>query len=236
LVNMQNAKSVIRDLQKLGTPRRAKASAWFFKTGKGEYGYRDVFVGVSVPEQRRLAKRYRALPLNAVSELLKNPIHECRQTGLFILVDQYRRADDLTRARLVRFYLANTKRVNNWDLVDCSAPYILGEHLLEHDRSVLYRCARSKNIWERRIAIIATARFIRANQFEDTLKIAEILLEDDHDLIHKAVGWMLREVGNRSRIVEERFLRQHAKAMPRTMLRYAIEKFPEQKRKKYLNQ
>jgi 3-methyladenine DNA glycosylase AlkD len=222
-------------LKALASPVSARASARFFKTAKGQYGHGDVFVGVTVPEQRQIAKRHRTLPLAQVELLLEDDVHECRLTGLLILVDQYRKADAAQRARIARFYLAHRTRVNNWDLVDSSAPYILGDYLLTRDRSVLYRLARSKRVWDRRIGIIATAAFIREGQFDDTLKVARLLLQDPHDLIHKAVGWMLREVGSRSREAEERFLARYAPAMPRTMLRYAIEKFPEAARRRHLS-
>ena len=228
------ARSAIGALQALGTPAKAHASARFFKTAEGEYGHGDIFFGVTVPEQRHVAKRYRDLPLPQVALLLEHEAHECRLTGLFILVEQYRKAEAAGQERIARFYLAHKSRVNNWDLVDSSAPYILGHYLLTRDRALLYRLARSKRVWDRRIGIIATAAFIREGQFDDTLAVARLLLADPHDLIHKAVGWMLREVGNRSREVEERFLEQHAAAMPRTMLRYAIEKFPEADRRRYL--
>ena len=228
------ARSVIRELQSLGTPAKAQASARFFKTAEGQYGYGDVFFGVTVPEQRKVARRYRSLPLAEVALLLEQDVHEARLTGLLILVEQYRKADASGRAQIARFYLTHKRRVNNWDLVDSSAPYILGAYLLTRDRSILYRLARSKQVWDRRIAIIATQAFIRDGEFEDTLKLAKLTLADPHDLIHKAVGWMLREVGDQSREVEERFLEQHAAAMPRTMLRYAIEKFPEVDRRRYL--
>lgn len=231
---MLNASLVAKELGEIGTAARAKASAWFFKTAKGEYGYGDRFLGVSVPAQRKIAKRYARLPLQELGKLLESPFHECRLTALFILAGQYRKADTKERQQIVRFYLANRRRVNNWDLVDSSAPHILGHHLLDHDRSVLQKLARSTNLWDRRIAIIATAALIREGEYDDTLKLAEMLLCDEHDLIHKAVGWMLREVGNRSAVTEEKFLKNHAARMPRTMLRYAIEKFPEPKRKAYL--
>jgi 3-methyladenine DNA glycosylase AlkD len=233
-MNAASCRDVVAALQALGSPAKAKASAWFFKTGEGQYGHGDVFCGVTVPEQRRVAKRFAALPLAELRTLLGSPIHECRLTALLILVRQYERGDPVECARIARFYLAQRARVNNWDLVDSSASYILGRHLLTRDRSILYRLARSRNIWERRIAIIATAAFIRAGDYADTLAIAKLLLGDTHDLIHKAVGWMLREVGNRAPAVEERFLKAHAATMPRTMLRYAIEKFPEAKRRAYM--
>jgi len=233
-MNALSSRSLLRELTKFGRPERAKAAAWYFKTAAGEYGHGDVFIGVSVPEQRRLAKRYASLPLGEVRRLLRSKWHECRLTALLILVRQYEAADAAGRARLARFYLTNRARVNNWDLVDSSAPHILGRELLTKNRAILYRLARSRDLWERRIAILATFAFIRAGEFGDALALAQLLRQDTHDLIHKAVGWMLREVGNRNSAAEEKFLRQHAAAMPRTMLRYAIEKFPEKKRKHYL--
>ena len=228
------AKAVFVQLQKLGTAKKSKVSAWFFKTQKGQYGYGDIFYGVTVPQQREISKRYQALALSELLVLLQSKVHECRLTALLILVNQYQRADETVRQRIVKFYLKHRTRVNNWDLVDASASYILGHYLLNKDRAILYKLAHSKNLWDKRIAIIATAAFIRALEFIDTLAIAKILLNDQHDLIHKAVGWMLREVGKKSLVTEEKFLDAHAAIMPRTMLRYAIEKFPEKKRKMYL--
>ena len=232
------AAQVERILKSLGTPERAKSSAWFFKTGVGQYGHGDVFAGVTVPEQRKVARQFRDLPLAEIDKLLANKIHECRLTALLVLVGQYQKADATACERIVQFYLAHTSRINNWDLVDSSASYILGLHLLyadEKKRKILYRLAKSKDLWERRIAIIATLAFIvRANDYADTLALAELLLSDTHDLIHKATGWMLREVGKRSPETLRGFLRTRANQMPRTMLRYAIERFPEGERKGWL--
>lgn len=229
------AKDVERELKKMGRPERAKASKWFFKTKKGQYGYGDLFFGVSVPNQRIIAKKYKDLPLPEISLLLKNKTHECRLTALFILVLQYKKADEKVREKLAKFYLKHSKFINNWDLVDSSAPYILGPYLLNKNRAVLYSLARSKNLWEKRISIISTFAFIKQGQLSDTFKIAEILLQDPHDLIHKATGWALREAGKKSLAEEEKFLEKHARIMPRTMLRYAIEKFSPQKRSYYLS-
>ncbi len=229
------AKLVINDLKKLGTFKRAEASKWFFKTKKGQYGYGDVFWGISAPDQRKIAKQYQDLSLQEISLLLNNKVHEVRLTGLFILVLQFKKADKLQKEKIAKFYLKYKNFVNNWDLVDSSASYILGEYLNDKNKNVLYKLAKSKNLWHRRIAIISTFAFIRQNQFEDTLKISQILLDDSHDLIHKAVGWALREVGKKDMEKEEEFLGKYAKVMPRTMLRYAIEKFKEPKRKKYLS-
>ncbi|MEA1929789.1 MAG: DNA alkylation repair protein [Patescibacteria group bacterium] len=231
---MLTANAVIKELEKLSTPERAKASAWYFKTGKGQYGYGDIFWGITVPNERKVAKRHKDLPFAEIKKLLRHKVHECRFTGLLILVTQYKAGDKAEQKRIAKFYLTHRQQVNNWDLVDSSAPYILGPHLLDKDRSMLYRLVRSKNLWDRRIAVISTFAFIRDGDYEDSLKLAKLLLEDKHDLIHKAVGWTLREVGKKSLEAEEGFLKKHASIMPRTMLRYAIEKFPEKKRKSYL--
>ncbi len=232
---MQTATDIEKKLKKLGSAKKAKACAWYFKTGKGQYGYGDVFVGVTVPEQRKVAKEYKVLQLKEIEKLLKNKIHECRFTALLILVEQYKNADEKTKERLTKFYLAHTKYINNWDLVDQSAPYILGDYLLKRDRKILYKLAKSKNLWERRIAIVATFAFIKNGEAEDTLALAEILLADDHDLIHKAVGWMLREVGKRCSISKlSNFINKHKAQMPRTTLRYAIEHFSPEDRRIFL--
>ncbi len=223
-----------KDLQSLANPEKARLLQGFFKTGKGEYGEGDIFLGIMVPQQREIAKRYKDLSLNDIQQLLKSKIHEHRLTSLFILIDNYQKADQITKEEIFKFYLKNTKNINNWDLIDLSAPKIVGHYLLDKPRDILYKLAKSKSLWEKRISILATAQFIRNNQFEDTLRISEILLNDSHDLIHKGVGWMLREVGKKDRKVEESFLKKHYKIMPRTMLRYAIEKFPEGKRKFYM--
>ena len=221
-------------LRESADPERAKILLRFFKTGPGEYGEGDRFLGIRVPDLRRVAREFGSLSLKDVRALLASKWHEERLLALVILVNQYARGSDAERAAIYRLYLASTDRINNWDLVDVSAPRIAGAHLLDRDRSVLYRLAESPSLWERRIAIMATAWFIRSGQFDDTLAIAEKLLADRHDLIHKAVGWMLREVGRRDRAAEEKFLRKHASRMPRTMLRYAIEHFPKGLRLRYL--
>ncbi len=227
--------NIVKELKECGTPARAKASAWYFKTGKGEYGYGDVFYGVTVPQMRQIAKKYKDLSLKEIESLLKNKVHECRLAGLLILVQQYKEGNETERSRIVRFYLSHTKNINNWDLVDLSSHSILGHYLLKRNRKILYKLAHSKNLWERRISVISTFAFIREGQCEDSFRLAEILLKDEQDLMHKAVGWMLREAGKKCPVAEERFLRNHISSMPRTMLRYAIEKFPEKKRKAYLN-
>jgi 3-methyladenine DNA glycosylase AlkD len=209
----------------------------FFKTGKGEYAQGDRLLGITVPVTRTVAKKYNDLPVKDVFTLLKSPLHEERLMALFILVHKFKKGTEGERKQIVASYLKHiAKYVNNWDLVDSSAPYITGMYLFDKSRSVLYKLARSKNLWEKRVSIISTQYFIRNADFMDTLKISEILMNDKHDLIHKAVGWMLREVGNKSQELETKFLKKFAHKMPRTMLRYAIEKYPESVRKKFLAQ
>jgi 3-methyladenine DNA glycosylase AlkD len=222
------------DLQKLSNPEKAKILQRFFKTGKGEYGEGDVFLGITVPLQRKTAKKYSGLTVKELQKLLSSKIHEHRLTSLLILVIKYNKATDTGKKEIFDFYLKNKKHINNWDLVDLSAEKIPGAYLFEKDKSVLYKLAESDNLWERRIAVMSTFYFIRNNQFDDTLKISGLLLNDKHDLIHKAVGWMLREIGKRDQETEERFLKKYYKTMPRTMLRYAIERFDEKKRMFYL--
>ena len=207
----------------------------FFKTGPGQYGEGDIFLGLRVPATRRLAKEYKNLSLKEVSSLLKSPYHEVRLFALISLVNTFDKGDESTQKKIYDMYLANTKYINNWDLVDLSAPNIVGAYLFTKSRKPLYQLAKSKSLWERRIAVLATFYFIKNNQFEDSLKIAEILLPDKEDLIHKAVGWMLREVGKRDSKIAETFLRKHCRIMPRTMLRYAIERFTPSKRRMYLD-
>jgi len=230
------AKDVIKDLNSYADKKKAKLLQGFFKTGKGEYGEGDIFIGIVVPNQRIVAKKYKDLPVSEIQTLLNSEIHEHRLTGLFILTYKFPKADEKTKKEIVDFYLKNTEHINNWDLIDLSSVEILGEYFLTHPtyKKILYKFCKSKSLWERRISIISTFTLIRNRQFEDSLKIAEILLSDKEDLIHKAVGWMLREIGKRDLSVEEKFLNKHYKTMPRTMLRYSIEKFPEEKRQKYL--
>jgi 3-methyladenine DNA glycosylase AlkD len=223
-----------RRLRKLASGKTAQTLRWFFKTGPGQYGQGDVFIGIKVPPLRKLAAEFADAPLTILGALLRSKIHEERALALMILVKQFTGADAKSRERIYSFYLAHTRFVNNWDLVDGSAPYIVGPYLWKRDRSRLYLLARSSSLWERRIAILATFHFIRQNDFADALKISKLLLADEHDLIHKAVGWMLREIGKRDPVVAESFLKKHARKMPRTTLRYAIERFPPSKRRKYL--
>jgi 3-methyladenine DNA glycosylase AlkD len=225
---------VRKRLMALGDAESAVVLQRFFKTGPGEYGEGDRFIGVRVPVLRALAREMGGLSLQETVGLLHDPVHEARVLALLILVDQYAAADLRARAAIVQVYLANTAYINNWDLVDGSAPYIVGRHLEGRSRRVLHRLARSRSLWERRIAIVSTFYFIRQQDFAETIRIAELLLEDAHDLIHKAVGWMLREVGKRDLATLESFLDRHAAVMPRTMLRYAIERLPEKARRGYL--
>lgn len=223
-----------KELKENSDLEKAKLSQRFFKTGKGEYGEGQKFLGIDTPTKSKIAKKYTELSLEDLQNLLESNIHDYKFIALVILINKFQKADEKERKEIFDLYIKNTKNINNWDLVDISAPHIVGQYLLNKDRKILYKLAKSENLWEKRISIISTFSFIRENQFEDTLKISEILLNDEHDLIHKAVGWMLREVGNRDRKVEEKFLTKHYKNMPRTMLRYAIEKFPENLRKSYL--
>lgn len=216
-------------------PAKAKILSGFFKTGKGQYGEGDRFLGLTVPKTRLLAKEFRALPEADLLSLLRSPWHEHRLCALMILVENFRLGDEKARENIFRLYLANTKFINNWDLVDLSAPQIVGGRLKDRSRQPLYRLARSKLLWERRIAIIACFTFIKAGESADALAIAELLLKDEEDLMHKAVGWMLREIGKRcSEEVLLGFLRKNYSKLPRTTLRYAIERFPEARRKAML--
>jgi len=226
--------NLINELQDLANKKQAEQYKKFFKTGKGEYGEGDIFLGVKVPVQRKVAKKYQGLNLIKLQKLLNSKIHEHRLTGLIILTNKYKKSTKEEKENIFNFYLNNTKNINNWDLVDLSAPNIVGSFLSNNKKNILYDFANSKDLWEKRIAIVSTLNFIKQNQFQDTLAISEILLDDKHDLIHKAVGWMLREVGKREQEVLENFLKQHYKKMSRTMLRYSIEKFDEEKRKSYL--
>lgn len=227
-----NAQDVRKELEWLADLEKAKILQRFFKTGAGQYGEGDIFLGITVPQSRQLAKKFKDISLHEVKSLLNSKIHEERLVGLLILVHKHASAD---KAETAKFYLDNLQNVNNWDLVDLTAPNILGSFLAENkDRSLLYTLAKSENIWERRIAIVSTLFFIRKNNFRDTLQISEMLIKDKHDLIHKAVGWMLREVGKRDQAALEAFLEKHHKVMPRTMLRYAIERLSDRKRLHYL--
>ena len=221
-------------LEKLGNKQKAKVLQGFFKTGPGEYGEGDVFLGIRVPELRKLAKDYQDITAKEAEQLLKSSIHEERLLALLILVRSYSKGDESAKKSIYELYLKNTQSVNNWDLVDGSAEHIIGAFLMDKSKKPLYRLAKSKNLWERRISIMSTFHFIKRDEFSETVKISGMLISDEEDLIHKAVGWMLREVGKRHLQTEEKFLRNHYQEMPRTMLRYAIERFPEPKRQRYL--
>jgi len=227
-------RNIRRKLQQLGSKDKAKVLQRFFKTGPGEYGEGDVFIGVRVPYLRRLAKGYQDITIKEVMQFLMSKIHEERFFALLILVSKYSKGDETVKKRIYEIYLQNTQFINSWDLVDGSAQHIVGAFLMDKGKKPLYILAKSKNLWERRIAILSTFHFIKHDNYAETLKISKILLSDEQDLIHKAVGWMLREIGKRHMTTEEIFLRKHYKKMPRTMLRYAIEKFPEPKRQEYL--
>ena len=228
---IQKAKKRLRDL---ADKERARNLERYFKTGKGEYGEGDIFLGIRVPEIRKLANELRCLPPACAYPLLESRYHEERLLSLLMLIDIFKRGDEKDKKEIFRHYLKNTQYINNWDLVDVSAPNIVGAYLLDRDKKPIYRLAESNNLWERRIAIISTSYLIRHHLFDDTFNIAQMLLHDKEDLIHKAVGWMLREVGKRNREVEEDFLKDHYTLMPRVMLRYSIERFPEKKRQMYL--
>jgi len=233
---MKTVKDLEKVLRKGASPERAKASLWFFKTGKGEYGEGDVFLGLNNPTIRKITKDFIGLSLKDLSQTIKSKFHEERLVSLLILVDKFKKANLVEQKQIYNFYLKHTKYINNWDLVDLSAHKIVGIYLEDKDKKILYKLAKSKSLWEKRISIISTAHYIGQRNPKYTLEIAEILVNDKHDLIHKAVGWMLREIGKKcGEEVEEKFLKKHYKTMPRTMLRYAIEKFDDKKRKFYLN-
>lgn len=223
------------NLEQVASKEDAKNLQRYFKTGPGEYGEGDRFLGVRVGPLRKLAKQYRNLPRSDVELLLNSVFHEERMLALLILVEQFQRGGPDDEKQIFNLYLSNLRNINNWDLVDVSAPKIVGAYLGDRDRKRLYSLARSSHLWSRRAAMMATLFFINRDDFDDCFKIADLLLDDKHDLIHKAVGWMLREVGNRDRQAEENFLAPRYKKMPRTMLRYAIEKFPQASRKRYLD-
>ncbi|MDP3981119.1 MAG: DNA alkylation repair protein [Chlamydiota bacterium] len=227
-------KQLQNELKAKANSEKARVLMRFFKTGPGEYAEGDQFLGVVVPESRKLVKKYQNLLLRDCTQLIHSPVHEERLIGLLLLVNRYNKASQQEQSNIYETYLRNTTHVNNWDLVDLTAPHIVGRHLFNKPKQILYTLARSKNLWERRIAILASFYFIKRDHFNVTCDIAKILLKDEHDLIHKAVGWMLREIGKRNMHVEEDFINRFGLKMPRTMLRYAIEKFPERKRRYYL--
>jgi 3-methyladenine DNA glycosylase AlkD len=223
-----------KDIEIYKNPKKIGTISRFFKTGKGEYGYGDKFIGIMIPHCREIALKHKDLEFKDISKLLNSKIHEERQIAVLILVHNYKIGNTDIKNSIFKFYLQNSKKINNWDLVDLSAHKIVGANLIGRDKSILYRLANSKNIWERRISIISTLFFIKKNMYGETLAISKILLEDKEDLIQKAVGWMLREVGKREVEVLERFLKENYKSMPRTMLRYSIEKLSIERKKHYM--
>jgi 3-methyladenine DNA glycosylase AlkD len=234
-MNPDVARDLERRMRRIADPDRARSLQWFFKTGRGEYGEGDRVLGLTVPQVRRLAKDYMDVPLDQVAGLLESRWHEIRMLALVLLTARYRDADEAERAKIYRLYLRRTDRINNWDLVDVSAPRIVGAHLATRPRAILRRLARSASVWERRIAVLATLAFISRGEFDDTLELATLLLDDPHDLMHKAVGWMLREVGKRDERVLCRYLDRHASRMPRTALRYAVERLSPARRTRYMS-
>ena len=229
-----SAKEIRKNLRELSDSAIAEQAQRFFKTGKGEYGEGDKFLGIRVPIIRKLVGKYLGVSIDEILLLLRSSFHEERLFALLMLVQMFSRGSDKEKKEIYELYLGNTKYINNWDLVDSSASYIVGEYLEDRDKQPIYDMARSEDLWERRISIMSTFHMIKCNDLNDALEISEILKNDREDLIHKAVGWMLREIGKRNLSVEKAFLKKHYKEMPRTMLRYAIEKFPEKERKMYL--
>lgn len=223
-----------RDLARFASPAKAKTAAKFFKTGKGQYGEGDKFIGVIVPDTRQVAKKFLELPPKEITLLLRSKIHEERLLATLILTERAKKADTVELFKIFRFYLENLSGINNWDLVDASAPYIVGRFLESRPRETLYALVQQKNMWERRVAIVSTLHLIRQNDLKDVFALALLLLNDEEDLMHKATGWMLREAGKKNPKMLLRFLKKHHSKMPRTMLRYAIEKFPPLKRKQML--
>ena len=234
IVYLMTAKEVVNALKLVATEERRKANEWFFKTGKGEYGYGDIFLGVTVPNIRRIAKKFgQEISLQKLTELIRSPIHEVRLCALIILVNKYKKENS---DKIYQYYIEHLTAINNWDLVDSSAPYIVGDYLYKHPEKskILFDLVRSDNLWIRRISIISTFTFIRNNQFRTTLDLAKLLFTDNHDLIHKAVGWMLREIYKRDANLIRQFLIQNYAQIPRTTLRYAIERMDKREREKYL--
>ena len=228
------AKEVVNALKLVATEERRKVNEWFFKTGKGEYGYGDIFLGVTAPELRRIAKKFsQEISLQELTELIRSPIHEVRLCALIILVNKYKKENS---DKIYQYYMDHLTAINNWDLVDSSAPYIVGDYLYKHPEKskILIDFSHSENLWVRRISIVSTFTFIRKNEFKKTLEISKLLLNDEHDLIHKAVGWMLREIYKRDEVLIKRFLRQNYAQIPRTTLRYAIERMDKEERLLYL--
>ena len=228
------AQKIHKILRGLAEPVIAEHSQRFFKTGKGEYGESDKFLGIRVPVLRQQVRKYKHITLKDILSLLKSPFHEERLFALLLLVENFTKGATVERTAIYKLYIKNTNYINNWDLVDSSAHYIVGAYLEDKDKKPIYKLAASDSLWERRIAIMSTFHLIKKNEFDDALSVSKILKNDEEDLIHKAVGWMLREIGKRNLAVEKAFLKEHYQYMPRTMLRYAIEKFPEKERNRYL--
>jgi len=231
---MNKLNEIKQKLDSLADPSNQQQIQRFFKTGKGDYAEGDIFLGIRTPMLRKLAAQYQDLSLNDAEQLLQSPIHEHRSLALMLWVTQFPKANKAQQQRLFERYLQNTKFINNWDLVDISAPTLVGQYLLEKEREILYKLVASESLWERRIAVVATLTFIRHQQFEDILKFAKLLLNEPHDLIHKAVGWMLREAGKQNLSVLKAFIDEYDTQLPRTTLRYAIEHFDEEQRQFHL--
>lgn len=223
-----------KEARGMASKKRAETNKWFFKTDKGGYGEGDLFMGLTMPQQRALAKKYKDMSLSNAVKLLHSKTHEERAMALIIMIHHFQSGDEVTKKKVYQTYLKETAYINNWDLVDISSYQIVGTYLLDRSSKKLDQLAKSRDLWEKRIAIVSTFAFIRKGRLDETIRIAKILVNDNHDLIHKAVGWMLREVGKKDVKVLEKFLKQHYETMPRTMLRYALEKFSETKRKRYL--
>ena len=230
------ASELKKELRKYASAERKKTNEWFFKTGKGEYGEHDRFLGITTPDMRKVAKSFNDIPLSELKKIIQSKYNEERETALIILTGKYKKGDKATQKKVYDFYMQNLKHINNWNLVDVSAPNVVGEYLVEHksEQKILDTLVKSKSLWERRVSILATWAFIKREDFKWTLKNAKVLLADKHDLTHKAVGWMLREVWKKDAEVCEKFLKDNYKQLPRTTLRYAIERMEESKRKKFL--
>jgi 3-methyladenine DNA glycosylase AlkD len=231
---MHKAETIKKELKKIANKEKAKILSGFFKAGKGQYGEGDIFLGIQIPEQRKIAKKFANTEFPEIGKLLDDPVHECRMTALIILIDKYSKSGYDEKEKIAEFYLRKTSRINNWDLVDISAHKIIGDFYFNRNRDILYRLAGSSNLWEQRIAVISTYYFIKRNDFREIIAFSEMLINHKHDLMHKATGWMLREAGKMDISILRNFLDRHHKAMPRTMLRYAIEKLSEAERKKYM--
>ncbi|HNX23867.1 MAG TPA: DNA alkylation repair protein [Spirochaetota bacterium] len=231
---MHKAETIKKELKKIADKDKAKHLAGFFKTGKGQYGEGDIFIGIRVPDQRKTAKLFFDTELHEIEKLLDDPIHECRLTALLILIEKFSKSDDIKKKEIVEFYLSKTSRINNWDLVDLSSHQILGNYYYSRDREILYKLVQSSSLWEQRIAVVSTYYFIKRNDFKEILTFSEMLLDHKHDLIHKATGWMLRETGKMDLKILKKFLNKNHRAMPRTMLRYAIEKLDETEKAVYM--